>query len=365
MNVASPPTGPVAPADRPAPAKPSQKVVGINRAGQAPGREGKTAESRKEAAKGALEKLHNETIGPTSAKAAAEQALGPEVDPNDIDASNPAVNPLAAEVLGDAVKDPAAEAREARRKASADRIAKFERDRQARAAAHREVQERDRAKAELDAREAMLRSQVSDLQLAKEKPFDYLTKIGLPPQELVKRAVNDQDPQAQLQKQLEEIRTWKSEQEKQIQAWREEQEKQARYAKIEAFENVFTDTVKSNPADYPTLRRYSPNYVRQECRIVSQQILQETKQWPGDYPGAPCTQKEILHYVQDKIMQEESAAGVEPAAKPSAGKAPPREGLKPAATLSSSLNGTSRPHARRLSKDERKSRARELLRRAR
>ena len=115
--------------------------------------------------------------------------------------------------------------------------------------------------------------------------------------------------------------------------------------------------VKEKPADYPTLRRYSPDYVNQRCRIASQLVQKESGLLPGSYEGAPCTQAEILTYVQDQILTEEAAV----AAAVSQAETP-RVAPKAAGTITGSLSTRSTASARKLSKADRIERAKGMMR---
>jgi hypothetical protein len=356
------PTTPEAPKAAP----PAKRTVTVREMTSDNRRNGKAPPARRDAAVRALAKLHSQTEGkPSVAKAVAESISAdvsgePAAEPS---AEAPAEAPLATEVLEEPAKgEPSPErarilkAREEAKK----RAEEFDRKRAERRAAFEKSQQESKARAEIEQREAALRAQAQDIELAKADPFKFLEKSGKTPQELVKEAVNAGDPMVAINKELEALRKWKSETEDGIKKWREQEEQRALISKVESFERHYHEIAKAEPQKFATIRRYDPDYITQRCRILSQQVIRETGQWPGTYEGAPCTQEELLTIVQDQLLEKEAAS----AAETNAAKAPaaPRVGPKAAATITGSLSARTSAPGRALTRAERVERAKGMMR---
>jgi hypothetical protein len=373
---------PLPAADRPNPVRPSAKTISTKSltAGRDASRPGKAPETRRAAAIKAMERVQNAvegkparsartpssnstTAGSSTASAVVQAALaGTEVEEEPgtaIDA------PLAADVLEDETPEQRRARRVEARKASAQRMKDFEAKKAARRAEYEKLQAEAGHKRELEAREAALKDRLAEVELLAKDPLGVLEKRGVTPTKIVGMALEETDPkllaEAQLRRELDTIRKRLEEDDKARDSWRKQQDEREFVAKVEAFEKPFLELPKQEPKKFAILRRYAPDYVQQRCRTIAQSIIKESGKWPGSGQDAPCSQADILLYVQDQLFHEEEALAA--AADAPADKGARREGPKVAATLAGSLSArTSSQGARRISREERKDRAKALIR---
>jgi hypothetical protein len=341
---------------KPAPVKPSVKVISAK---NRPSGHNGVPPGRRDAAVKAMGKLQAQVAKETPGVAApAGEDAQEAADSQGIE------SPLAADVLEGETEAPAiAPERQSvldSRAESKKRIADFEAKKAERRAGFERAEAEKRAKADFDRREAELRARSELVDLADKDPYELLKKKGIAPSDLVKRAIDEGDPNAALLKRVEAAEAKLAEEARARETWSEQEKQRQFIAQVQAYEEKFFEPMKAAPAKFATVRRYAHDYVQQRCRKVAQDYYAEAGVYPGT-PGAGHSHEDILTHVQDLISQEEAAIEAAQAAPqaPGANRAGPKS---PAATITGSLSARGSAPDRKLTREERTERAKGMMR---
>jgi hypothetical protein len=230
---------------------------------------------------------------------------------------------------------------------AAKRAAEFERNARALAADREAKLKRQQEEAAWAAQQAANKTAFERAQLASQDPLRYLETANISPEEIVKRAIASQDPNAKLLAEIAELKKWKDDQARQAQTAQQQWEAQQKTQSYVNARKHLEGLVDKTPEAYPTLANLPPDYVSYKAYNIALQCANDS----GEVPD-PEKVLAYLDKLESDLVKSRQKGRTVPAAT---SQAPVRAVAKKAPAASPSING------RASTRDERKNKALAVL----
>lgn len=184
------------------------------------------------------------------------------------------------------------DAEKKRQREAIQRNRALEQERQRLLEAQRHLEAERKQREELEKRVSSLR----------EKPLDVLRELGVAPEDIVKRAVEDGSPEAILRRQAAELDRLKQEIAKEREDYRRAQEQAQREAQVTAIRNAFVTEAKNEEA-YPNVAAIAeddPDLIVEMGESIARKAYQAT--------GYSYGNDEILELLEQRLAKRNKAS---------------------------------------------------------